>query len=272
MTTPAPVTDLPARLEAHVRWVTSAGTDGQQLSLPGAPLAGVDFSGRDLTEANLGEAVLDGARLDSCNLAGAHLAGASLEQANFHGAHLAKASLDRVRAPHAWFSGTNLLRTSFVGANLVGASFDGALLRRTLFAKADLRSCALRRAQMDRTAFDEAIFGQVDATGASGTLVADRLTIETASGSSVVDAEALVAYLRAAGAAGLVVFDPVSQRGEVTAESAATQGPATSSSSEPAGEPGWFPDPQRRHEHRWWDGSRWTSHVADHGAVTTDPQ
>jgi hypothetical protein len=34
--------------------------------------------------------------------------------------------------------------------------------------------------------------------------------------------------------------------------------------------PGWFPDPAGRHEHRWWDGERWTVQVADHGVTSVD--
>ena len=29
--------------------------------------------------------------------------------------------------------------------------------------------------------------------------------------------------------------------------------------------PGWQPDPTGRHDHRYWDGSRWTDDVADAG-------
>lgn len=35
--------------------------------------------------------------------------------------------------------------------------------------------------------------------------------------------------------------------------------------------PGWFPDPGGKHEHRYWDGSTWTDHVADHGRQGVDP-
>jgi hypothetical protein len=35
--------------------------------------------------------------------------------------------------------------------------------------------------------------------------------------------------------------------------------------------PGWHPDPQDRHEHRYWDGGRWTDHVADRGVASLDP-
>ena len=33
----------------------------------------------------------------------------------------------------------------------------------------------------------------------------------------------------------------------------------------------WYPDPSGRHEHRYWDGSRWTEHVASHGRQSADP-
>jgi len=35
--------------------------------------------------------------------------------------------------------------------------------------------------------------------------------------------------------------------------------------------PGWFRDPTGRHDHRWWDGAEWTSHVADAGVAAIDP-
>jgi uncharacterized protein YxjI len=34
--------------------------------------------------------------------------------------------------------------------------------------------------------------------------------------------------------------------------------------------PGWLPDPFGRHETRWWDGTRWTEHVASHGRQGVD--
>jgi uncharacterized protein YxjI len=33
----------------------------------------------------------------------------------------------------------------------------------------------------------------------------------------------------------------------------------------------WYPDPSGRHEHRYWDGTRWTEHVASHGRQSVDP-
>jgi len=35
--------------------------------------------------------------------------------------------------------------------------------------------------------------------------------------------------------------------------------------------PNWYPDPWGRHEHRYYDGTRWTEHVASHGRQTVDP-
>jgi uncharacterized protein DUF2510 len=35
--------------------------------------------------------------------------------------------------------------------------------------------------------------------------------------------------------------------------------------------PGWHPDPTGRHEHRYWDGSKWTDNVADQGNMSNDP-
>ncbi len=33
----------------------------------------------------------------------------------------------------------------------------------------------------------------------------------------------------------------------------------------------WYPDPSGRHEHRYWDGTQWTEHVASHGRQSVDP-
>lgn len=33
----------------------------------------------------------------------------------------------------------------------------------------------------------------------------------------------------------------------------------------------WYPDPSGRHQHRYWDGQRWTEHVADDGVQAVDP-
>jgi hypothetical protein len=33
----------------------------------------------------------------------------------------------------------------------------------------------------------------------------------------------------------------------------------------------WGPDPSGRHQHRYWDGARWSDQVADNGVLSTDP-
>ena len=33
----------------------------------------------------------------------------------------------------------------------------------------------------------------------------------------------------------------------------------------------WYPDPGGKHQHRYWDGSRWTEHVSSHGQASIDP-
>ena len=35
--------------------------------------------------------------------------------------------------------------------------------------------------------------------------------------------------------------------------------------------PGWFPDPARRHQLRWWAGGEWADHVSDHGVAGVEP-
>jgi hypothetical protein len=48
------------------------------------------------------------------------------------------------------------------------------------------------------------------------------------------------------------------------AQPVATRGQAT-------GPAGWFADPGRRHELRYWDGQQWTEHVSDRGTQGVDP-
>ena len=35
--------------------------------------------------------------------------------------------------------------------------------------------------------------------------------------------------------------------------------------------PSWYPDPEGRHEYRWYDGTAWTDQVSDHGRLSTAP-
>ena len=33
---------------------------------------------------------------------------------------------------------------------------------------------------------------------------------------------------------------------------------------------GWHPDPAGRHQHRWWDGAAWTTHVSTNGVAVVE--
>jgi hypothetical protein len=35
--------------------------------------------------------------------------------------------------------------------------------------------------------------------------------------------------------------------------------------------PGWFADPARRHQARYWDGTDWTEQISDNGVTGADP-
>jgi hypothetical protein len=35
--------------------------------------------------------------------------------------------------------------------------------------------------------------------------------------------------------------------------------------------PGWYPDPARAHQYRYFDGDAWTDHVSDNGVATQAP-
>ena len=39
----------------------------------------------------------------------------------------------------------------------------------------------------------------------------------------------------------------------------------------PATKPDWYPDPQGRHELRYWDGTTWTEHVSNRGVQSVSP-
>jgi Protein of unknown function (DUF2510) len=47
--------------------------------------------------------------------------------------------------------------------------------------------------------------------------------------------------------------------------------PAAAPWTQPAVAAGWFADPGRRHELRYWDGQRWTEQVSDRGTQAVDP-
>jgi Protein of unknown function (DUF2510) len=52
---------------------------------------------------------------------------------------------------------------------------------------------------------------------------------------------------------------------------AAQPPPAVPAPSPSAAAPGWYSDTTQRHQHRYWDGRRWTDHVANNGVPSHDP-
>jgi uncharacterized protein YjbI with pentapeptide repeats len=144
---------LADRIEAHERWVSTKGKEGQRADLSGLDLSGVELNQVDLREANLEGVILTGAKLRGANFSkallmranlertdlrdadfsharmnGIDLSGASLEQAQFRGARLRDADLRNIDLSTA----VGLLPSQLGGTLLVGsklppsvASFDG---------------------------------------------------------------------------------------------------------------------------------------------------
>ncbi len=56
----------------------------------------------------------------------------------------------------------------------------------------------------------------------------------------------------------------------ITRRQAAAQDDGGPAVGVPAG-PAWYADPTSRYDHRYWDGTSWTSHVARAGEMSTDP-
>jgi len=61
---------------------------------------------------------------------------------------------------------------------------------------------------------------------------------------------------------------PPARPPHASAEAAANRAAFASASGQP---PSWLPDPFRRHQHRYWNGKRWTDQVATSGVQSTDP-
>jgi len=160
----------------HNNWLDSVTTVGSQLWLPDADLSGLNLSGRDIALSNLERATLDGA-------------------------NLARAILERA----------DLAETSLRDANLRGASLDRAYLFKTIMSGADLRGCSLRYARLDWLFLDEAVLGDIDATGASGSIVVRNAFWESNGQRRKVGAWRLTSALEAAGARDIKAVSPPSR-------------------------------------------------------------
>ena len=89
-------------------------------------LAGMNFSGCDLSDTSLAFADLSNANLSGAYLYRADLSGATLAGANLSGAHLWKASLRGVNLAGADISGAAISEVDLTGANLSDATLHGS--------------------------------------------------------------------------------------------------------------------------------------------------
>jgi uncharacterized protein YjbI with pentapeptide repeats len=192
-------TDLEALLAAHNRRFRLEG-GGQELVLKGEDLRGIDLSGADLAGVILSEVRLDEANMARADLYAVFAGGSSFVGADFNSAQIVKADFAAVIARKANFTDANLMRTGFFEADLRGARFDRTTLTKTSFHLADLRGCSFQGARFDRTSFHDAILGNLDAAGASGTILPGPASIETPDGLHSANEDEVLAYLRAAGA------------------------------------------------------------------------
>jgi uncharacterized protein YjbI with pentapeptide repeats len=200
--------ELDELMGLHDVWLEMGGSHGKQLWLEYADLSGLDLSGRDLVDCFLPRANLDGANLADANIAAAHLYGASLRYTDLRRANLAKANLGEVQANHAQLVEANLLRCQFSNADLRGASLDQATLIKTFLRNADLRGCTMRFAKLEDVRLPGAVFGPIDATGATGSFMSADVFWETDGQRQVLNAEQFIAALQAAGAEEITAIAP----------------------------------------------------------------
>lgn len=192
----------------HNSWLNSIAVLGNQLWLPDADLSGLNLSGRDIAFSNLRRVTLDGANLVEANLARASLDGASLYHANLRKAVLTKATLHKVQANHVQLVESNLTRCELNWADLSGASLDRAILTKAILFRADLRGCSMRDARFERLSLDKSVFGEIDATGASGSILVRSAFWETDGERQELDPEQFIAALQAAGAGEITAVAP----------------------------------------------------------------
>jgi hypothetical protein len=72
------------------------------------------------------------------------------------------------------------------------------------------------------------------------------------------------------GVFGIVIAAVLKPTPEKQAEKNALMGNASGVAHMPQPGAAWWPDPYRRHQLRYWDGSRWTEHVSTAGLQSTD--
>jgi uncharacterized protein YjbI with pentapeptide repeats len=195
-----PDDDLLRRLQLHHRW-SQFSRDGVRLED-----AGLDLSDLDLAGVDLSGAVLLGARFDRSNLRGANLSRADIARSSAEGTELSEAVLYKaevhrtsfihVRLRHAILDGMEASHVDLRGADLTGSSAHGFSCWQS-----DVRGACLRELRLRCTWFDDCLMAEVDLVGSSGTIHRhSRLDLGDPERQEVLEGEALLAWLRRAGA------------------------------------------------------------------------
>jgi uncharacterized protein YjbI with pentapeptide repeats len=176
------------RVRRDVEATLAAGASLAERDLTGANLAGLDFSGKDLTSvfmegANLAGCSFRGAKLDRAvlaraNLQGADFHGAQVKGVNFGGADLTGAKLTgdldltaavliSANLKDADFSGATMDRAELSEARIDNTKLAGVKAKRMTVLKSDFRGLDLSGAQLEECNFLETDLSGVDFTGAS---------------------------------------------------------------------------------------------------------
>jgi uncharacterized protein YjbI with pentapeptide repeats len=120
--------EVMARIDAHQRWIETAGEEGQPAHFEYIDLSGRDFSGKNLQGVVMRRCCLQGSRFVRAVLDNADLSGSNLEGADFSAAVFADANLkdtcfiNRSLLTEADLSGARGLNCEqFSGADLTGA-------------------------------------------------------------------------------------------------------------------------------------------------------
>jgi len=135
-------------------------------------LAGVNFSGLDLSAVNLSGANLTKANFSNSNLAGANISGSALVESKLVNSNLTGANLSRAELNKSDLSGANLLGAdlsksmsslvTFRGANLADADLRGSDLQSSTFHYADLEHVKMSGSILSQTEFYRAYLGEAD--------------------------------------------------------------------------------------------------------------
>jgi uncharacterized protein YjbI with pentapeptide repeats len=160
--------DLTGAVLADTDFTAAVFTDADltRADLTGAKLTGVKFIRANLAEADLSGARLNYAELGGARLIGAKLTGADLALGRLVGAHFDGADLTDAKLSQAALAGANLARTNLTGARLNKASVSNARLNGANLTRASLSGARLDGAHLRDANFTNAALNMADLTGA----------------------------------------------------------------------------------------------------------